>query len=155
MLSAGKAPFFCGIVGGFAYLAGHYALPFFLAHFPAMLLARGYLNRDKGFPWKRISVSWASGITGFILITSVWTGIVSVSNGKLMIGSSGGAAHAVMGPKDVDRRHPFFVGGLFKPKNDYAVHVFEDPSDVEFKTWSPFESKEYFIHQLRVIKANI
>ncbi len=34
------------------------------------------------------------------------------------------------------------------------MHVYEDPSEVKFNTWSPFESKEYFIHQLKVIKDN-
>jgi hypothetical protein len=60
-----------------------------------------------------------------------------------------------MGPKDVDRRHPAFYGGLHKPDNDYAIHVFEDPSGLDYKTWSPFESKEYFLHQLNLIKLNI
>jgi hypothetical protein len=60
-----------------------------------------------------------------------------------------------MGPTDIDRRAPHFYGGLHKPENDYSIHVFEDPSVVEFKTWSPFESKEYFIHQLKLIKLNI
>ena len=59
-----------------------------------------------------------------------------------------------MGPNDKDRRHPFFVGGLYKPRDAYAIHIFEDPSDVKFETWSAFESKEYFIHQLKVIKDN-
>ncbi len=93
-------------------------------------------------------------MAGFLIIISVWVGIVSAKYGHLTISSKGGAAHAVMGPKDIDRRHPFFVGGLFKPRDAYAVHIFEDPSEVEFKTWSPFESKEYFIHQLKVIKDN-
>ncbi len=150
-----KVSFFCGIAGGFAYLAHHYALPFFLIHFPVLLLIRGYMDKDKeGFPWKKVLISWGMGITGLLIITLVWVGIVSAKYGHLTISIKGGAAHAIMGPKDVDRRHPFFVGGLFKPRDAYAIHVFEDPSEVEFKTWSPFESKEYFIHQLKVIKDN-
>jgi 4-amino-4-deoxy-L-arabinose transferase-like glycosyltransferase len=156
LLTWRKVPFICGIVGGIAYLAHHYAFPFFLVHFPVLLLTRGYIDRDRlGFPWKKIIISWWLGIAGFIIIASVWIGIVSVKSGRFIISSSGGPAHAVMGPKDVDRRHPFFVGGLFKPKETYAIHVFEDASEVEFKTWSPFESKEYFIHQLRVVKMNL
>lgn len=155
ILTKRKISFYCGVAGGFAYLAHHYAFPFFFAHFPVLLLTRGYVDKDiAGFPWKKVLISWGLGITGFFIIASIWVGIVSVKNGHLMISAKGGAAHAVLGPKDVDRRHPFFVGGLYKPKNAYAVHVFEDPSDVEFKTWSPFESKEYFIHQLKVIKIN-
>lgn len=155
VLTGKKAAFFCGIASGFMYLAHHYAMPFFFAHFPVILLARGYLDRDSaGLPWKKGLLALGSGFTGFLIIVSIWIGIVSVKNGHFTISIKGGVAHAVMGPKDVDRRHPFFVGGLYKPKEDYMIHVFEDPSEVEFKTWSPFESKEYFIHQLKVIKDN-
>ncbi|MBI5739870.1 MAG: hypothetical protein HZA16_04035 [Nitrospirae bacterium] len=155
ILTGRKASFFCGVAGGFAYLAHHYALPFFLIHFPALLLTRGYMDRDKeGLPWKKILLSWGKGMIGCLMIASVWVGIVSAKYGHLTVSTKGGAAHAIMGPKDTDRRHPFFVGGLFKPRDAYAIHVFEDPSEVKFKTWSPFESKEYFMHQLRVIKDN-
>ena len=155
ILKRQKIAFLCGIVGGFSYLAHHYAMPFFLAHFPAILLLRGYINRDKaGLPWKKVFISLGSGIAGFLIISSIWIGVVSAKYGQLSISSKGGAAHAIMGPKDIDRRHSFFVGGLFKPRDAYAMHVFEDPSDIKFKTWSPFESKEYFIHQLKVIKGN-
>ncbi|HDH05253.1 MAG TPA: hypothetical protein ENH01_06005 [Nitrospirae bacterium] len=150
-----KISFFCGIAGGFSYLAHHYALPFFLAHYPLMLLLRGYIDRDKnGFPVKKVFMSLAAGVAGLLIISSIWIGIVSVKYGHLAISSKGSIAHAAVGPKDKDRRHPFFVGGLYKPRDAYAIHVFEDPSEVEFKTWSPFESREYFMYQLKLIKDN-
>lgn len=155
ILNDKKASFFCGIVGGFSYLAHHYALLFFLAHFPLMLLIIRYFNRDKeNYPLKNFFLSWGIGVAGFLIIVICWMGIVSVKYGHLTVSSKGSIAHSVMGPKDTDRRHPFFVGGLYKPRNSYAIHVFEDPSEVKFKTWSPFESKEYFMHQLRLIKDN-
>lgn len=136
-------------------MAHHYAFPFFLVHFPVLLLLRAYLSRDEDQVfWKKLFISWGIGIAGFLIIASVWVCVVSAKYGRLIISSKGGISHAVMGPKDVDRRHPFFVGGLYKPKDDYAIHVYEDPSSIKFKTWSPFESKEYFIHQLKVIKDN-
>jgi hypothetical protein len=150
-----KLPFFCGVAGGFSYLAHHYALPFFLVHFPVLLLTRGYADRDKeGFPWKKVFISWGMGITAFLIIASGWIFIVSAKYGHLIISPKGGIAHAIMGPNDKDRRHPFFAGGLYKPRDAYAIHIFEDISDVKFETWSPFESKEYFIHQIKVIKDN-
>lgn len=155
ILDRKKVPFFCGVAGGLAYLAHHYALPFFLLHFPVLLLIRGYMNKDKGgFPWKRLLAAWGKGITGFLIIATIWITIVSAKYGQLIISPKGGIAHAIMGPDDKDRRHPFFVGGLFRPRDDYAIHIFEDISDVKFETWSPFESREYFIHQIKVIKNN-
>jgi len=150
-----RKAFYCGLVGGFSYLAHHSAFPFFLAHFPLILLLRGYIDREtEGFSFRKVLTSWGIGVAGFLLIASIWITTVSVKYGNLRISSAGSAAHAIMGPKDVDRRHPFFVGGLFQPRDKYAIHVFEDPSNVKFKTWSPFESKEYFFHQFIVIKDN-
>lgn len=155
ILNKRRASFLCGIAGGFSYLAHHYALPFFLIHFPVMLLTRGYTDKkEEGFPWKKVFISWGKGIAALLIIASVWIGIVSSKYGHLIISPKGGIAHAIMGPKDKDRRHPYFVGGLFKPRDDYAIHIFEDPLDVKFESWSPFESKEYFMHQLHLIKDN-
>ena len=155
ILTHRKISFFCGIAGGFSYLAHHYALPFFLAHYPLMLLLRGYIDRDKNGPFlKKVLMSSVAGIAGLLIISSIWIGIVSAKYGHLAISNKGSIAHAAVGPKDKDRRHPFFVGGLYKPRDAYAIHVFEDPSEVEFKTWSPFESREYFMYQLKLIKDN-
>lgn len=148
-------PFYCGIVGGLSYLAHHYAFPFFVVYFPSQLILRGYFDREnEGFPWKKVFISWAAGITGFIMVASIWIGIVSAKYGHLTISSKGGIAHSRMGPANIDRSFPYFYGGLNKPDNTYSIHIFEDPSGLKFKTWSPFESKEYFLHQLKVIKDN-
>jgi len=155
ILSNKRISFYCGVTGGFSYLAHHSAFPLFLAHFPLLLFLRAYIDKDKtGFSLKKVLISWGVGIAGFLIIASIWIGIVSVKYGHFTISSAGSIAHAVMGPKDIDRRHPFFVGGLYKPKEAYQIHVFEDPSEVKFKTWSPFESKEYFMHQVKLIKDN-
>lgn len=156
ILDSRKRAFFCGIVGGFSYLAHHSALPSFVVHFPLMLLLRGYSGRDmEGFSMKSILISWGTGMTAFLLITSIWISAMSLKYGHLTISSASPIAHASVGPQDTDRRPPHFYGGLNKPKNEYVIHVFEDPSGLKFKTWSPFESRAYFIHQLKVIKDNL
>jgi hypothetical protein len=152
-LTKGRRTFFCGVVGGFSYLAHHYAFPFFLLHFPVMLFLSGYIDRDKEvFPWKKVLLSWGSGMAGFLIIASLWVGVVSVKYGHFTISSKGSIVNAGIGPKGVG--HPFFTGGLYKPRDAYAIHVCEDPSEVKFNTWSPFESKEYFIYKLKLIKSN-
>jgi hypothetical protein len=155
VLSMRRFPFFGGITAGCAYLAHHYFFPFFFVHFPSMLFLSAYFSKEnERFPWKNVFISWVIGIMGFLIIASQWIGIVSVKYGQLTISSKGSIAHAVMGPADKDRHYPFFIGGLYKPKNLSASHVYEDPSEIQFKTWSPFESREYFIHQLKLIKNN-
>jgi hypothetical protein len=148
-----KTSLLCGVFGGLAYLAHHYAFPFFLVHFPSVLLLRGYIDREKaGFPLKKIIVSWGTGMAAFLMIASLWIGAVSVKYGHFTISSKGPIAHAAVGPKG--KGHPFFSGGLYVPRDSYAIHVFEDPSEVKFKTWSPFESRENFLYQLGLIKEN-
>ena len=57
ILNKKKVSFFCGVAGGFSYLAHHYALPFFFVHFLVLLLTRWYIDKDKdGFPWKRFLI---------------------------------------------------------------------------------------------------
>lgn len=150
-----KSSIYCGIAGGFSYLAHHYAFPFFMAHLPFMLLLKAYIDKDnEGFQLKKVLISWGLGMAGFLIIASIWAGMVSVKYGHLTISSKGPIAHASMGPGDIDRKPPHFYGGLNKPNNEYSIHVFEDPSGLKFKTWSPFENKVYFMHQLKLIKNN-
>lgn len=156
ILNSRKRAFFCGIAGGFSYLAHHSALPSFVVHFPLMLLLIGYTVRDtEGFSLKKILISWGIGMAAFLLIASMWISVMSLKYGHLTISSASPIAHAAVGPSGIDRRPPHFYGGLNKPKNEYAVHVFEDPSGLKFKTWSPFESRAYFMHQFKVIKDNL
>ena len=153
VLDSKTRPFYLGIVSAISYLAHHYAMPFFLVHYPIALFLRGYIDRDSaGINWRKILTSWASGMVGFLLIASMWVGTVSFKYGELSISSKGSIAHAAVGPKS--KGHPFFSGGLYKPRDEYAIHVVEDPSNVKFNTWSPFESKEYFFYQLELIKEN-
>ena len=150
-----KISFACGIIGGISFLAHHYALPFVLVHFPLMLILRGYIDKGKElFPFKNMLMSMMIGLAGFFIVAALWIGIVSVKYGQLTISAKGSIAHSSMGPTDMDRRAPHFYGGLNKPINEYAMHVFEDHSELKFKTWSPFDSKEYFFHQLKLIKMN-
>lgn len=155
VLTSKKTSFLCGLAAGFSYLSHHYAFPFFMVHFPLILLTRWYLSDSrKTIAKKEVMRAWGVGVAGFFIIASIWVGTLSLKYGELIISPKGGIAHAIMGPADKDRRHPFFVSGLFNPRDDYAIHVFEDISDVQFESWSPFESREYFIHQLKVIKNN-
>jgi len=83
-----KISFYCGIVGGFSFLAHQYALPFFLAHFPLLLFLRRYIDRNKGnVPMERVFISWGVGILGFLIIVSGWVGVVSAKYGHFTIAS--------------------------------------------------------------------
>jgi hypothetical protein len=101
ILSNKRISIYCGIAGGFSYLAHHYAFPFFMAHFPSILFLKAYIDRGKEgrFHLKKVLISWGLGIAGFLIIASIWVGIVSVKYGHLTISSKGPIAHASMGPE--------------------------------------------------------
>ncbi len=154
ILNNKRVSFLSGLAGGFSYLAHHYALPFFIIHFPTTLILRCYLlnKYEQKNLLRRFLRSFVLGLSGFIIVSSIWICIVSIKYGHLTFSNKGGIAHAALSPKGTG--HPFFKGGLYKPRDSYAIHVFEDPSEVKFNTWSPFESKEYFLHQIKLIKMN-
>ncbi len=153
-----RAAFFCGVAGGLAYFAKHYAFWFFIVHFPVMLLLRGYIERQgKRIRFKKILLSWVIGMIGLLLVSSIWITVLSAKFGHLTITPVGNLVYAKLGPTDVDRRDPSFTGGLNRPSNPYSIHSWEDPEEIKekYKTWSPFENKAYFMHQLRMIRNNL
>lgn len=158
VLTNKKAAVLCGIVAGSAYLAKHYALPFFLVHFPSTLLLMGYIYKaEKAVVFKKILVQIVIGITAFFIITAPWIISISLKYDQVTIGTTGRANHAIMGPNNEIKEvygHISFHG-LHKPDNDYTLNTWEDPSEMGYKSWSPFESKEFLIYQLKIIKNNL
>jgi len=146
-----RLPFLSGIVGGLSYLAHHYAFPFFVVHYPVTLIVRKYIATEQA--WNKYLKSLIMGFLGFILVSSIWIGITTKKYGVLTFSYKGTVMNAAIAPKGTG--HPYFKGGLFKPRDPYALHVFEDPSEVKLTSWSPFENKEYFLHQIAIIRMNI
>jgi hypothetical protein len=156
ILRSKRGAFLCGAVAGLAYLAKHYALPFFIIHFPLTLILAVYFEKGrKDVLIKKVFSTFFSGLIGFLIISLPWIFLISSKYQYPTFATSGGINHAMVGPEDKDRRHPSFYGGLHKPGNSYAVHSWEDPSEIEYKRWSPLESKAYFMHQLRLMKGNV
>jgi hypothetical protein len=151
ILNNRRISFLSGAIGGVSYLAHHYAFPFFIVHYPSTLFLRNFIIRDQS---RSLLKSLILGFVGFSFVCSMWIGIMSIKYGHLIITGKAGITYAAFSPKG-SGGHPFFKGGLYKPRDPYAIHVFEDPSEVKVDIWSPFESKEYFLHQIRLIRMNI
>jgi hypothetical protein len=62
-------------------------------------------------------------------------------------------AHAVAGPPDVNRQHPFAI--TFHRPEPGRITSWEDPSLMPYKYWSPIESSAYALHQLKVMAKNV
>jgi 4-amino-4-deoxy-L-arabinose transferase-like glycosyltransferase len=144
-----------GAVGGVAFFAKNYMLPFFMLHFPVTILVRFFFReREARPPLQRLIASYVIGVAIFLAISSLWMAVLSAKYGEFTITGKGKIAYALMGPEEV-RHPPLFMDGLHKTKNDYAIHVFEDHSELKYTEWSPFESWEYFMHQVSLIQKNL
>ncbi len=155
ILKDNKVALHAGIIGGLAYLAKNYALPFFIIHFPLMLLLRYHLEKkENNFSKSRLMLSLIIGISGFVIVSSIWVSILSLKYEEFTITGKAKIIKALMAPEDI-RHPPMFGDGLHRLNNSYSIHFFEDTSGLSVKTWSPFESKKYFMHQLNLIKDNL
>ena len=156
LLEQKKIPFICGLIAGIAFLAKQFALPFFLVHFPLILLLRGYIDRDKKRPvFRGVLLSFFIGITVFSLTIMPWILTMSSKYHKLTFGASGSDTYAVSGPIETQKKM-----GLFKPRPEtlHTLHKYEDVrdiADVGLKPWSPFDSRSAFMYQVKLALHNI
>jgi hypothetical protein len=88
----------------------------------------------------------------FALMAAPWISVLSIKYHKLTFSTTAAIAHAVVGPPDVDRYHPF--GRTFHQPEPGRLTSWEDPSLMKYKYWSPFANKDYAMHQLKLIARN-
>ena len=135
-----------GLLGGAAYWAKAYALPFGLIHLPVSM----WLTRD---PAKLRSKRWQEfgiALGAFAVPVLLWISVLSWKQGSPTIGSSGPINHAVVGPPDEVRYHPV-VFGVPRPPH---VSIWETPETLPYLLWSPWESPTYLMHQIKVAFEN-
>jgi hypothetical protein len=97
------------------------------------------------------SLGWT--ILGTLLICSPWLSVISVKYGMLTFGTSGPLNHAIVGPPDIERYHPF--GVTFHQPEAGRLTSWEDPAPALYHQWSPFHSSDYAIYQLQLILSNL
>ncbi len=141
-----------GLLGGLAFLSKAFNAPFFVAHFTAVVLLRCWCAGWRGH-WRPGLRRWLAGMALGACLIVPWVGLLSLKYGKPTVSNAGAANHALVGPADIHRWHPW-ISGLWPPAEG-RLTVWEDPSDIPYKTWSPFASRAYFMHQLRVMGHGI
>jgi hypothetical protein len=120
-----------------------------------LILNYFFYKKEKSVTKRNIVISFLIGITAFFLIASLWVTALSVKYDEFTITKKGSISHSLMGPEADRLKSSPFHSGLHKPDNEYALHIQEDHSGISLSSWSPFESKEYFMHQLSLIKMNL
>src|SRR5882762_9997542 len=100
-------PFAAGVVGGFAFLAKAFAMPFVIVHLLATLIIHASRIRAEaaaagaapthGTMRRAVVSAYGRGLLGFLLVASPWIAAMSWKYGHLTAGSAGAAAHGVTG----------------------------------------------------------
>lgn len=130
--------FLCGLLGGVAYLAKNYALPFVLAHL-ALTLAAGLLLRRKYpiLPFRPARLAFAAA--GLALVALPWVAVISVHDGGLTIGSAGGLTRAAYAPGSDVGEKPIHSFQQLRPGR---LTSWENPLEIQYdwQRWSPFSA---------------
>jgi hypothetical protein len=161
LLKSRRRQFAAGIVGGFAYLAKSFALPFVLAHLLMTLLVKSTQSRKQeplappASPLRNLSSAYARGLLGFLLIAGPWIGALSWKYHHLTFGSAGAAAHGMIGPEDVAgfKRQGVAMRANFAIPPGPFLTPFENPEKL-YPRWSPFTSKDNFLWQVSIIQQH-
>ncbi|HEV8608209.1 MAG TPA: hypothetical protein VGQ99_22930 [Tepidisphaeraceae bacterium] len=160
LLESSGRQFLAGVVGGFAYLAKSFGLPFVLAHLLMTLILLISRREEgavavRGERLKKLSFAYARGLLGFLLIAAPWIGALSWKYHHLTFGSAGAAAHGMLAPQDLpeaSKQGWLMRWNLEVPTGPY-ITITENPEKL-YPRWSPFASKAYFQHQCTIIRRH-
>ncbi len=139
-----------GLLWGLAYLTKAVALPLGCL---TMLAFAGldYLRNRGALPaiFRQVLVRGAV----FALVAAPWVATLSLKYHQLTFSTSARISHALTGPPDVDRYHPF--ARTFHEPEPGRITSWEEPSQMAYRTWSPFENAAYLRHQIKVVGRNL
>ena len=150
--------FATGALGGLAYLAKLYALPFFAVHFPVALLCHLWARRW-GEGWlRRFGSALGLGVAGFAVVAAPQVALLTSKYGRLTFGTAAGKSYTLVGPGSGSARARG-IQGLRKPPPD-APNVWQDATR-ERLVWPkqgapcPFSSLEAFARLVKVASRNV
>lgn len=141
--------FLCGILGALAYLSKSYAFPFFIVHFILFNLIYYFKGLKK--IRKNILINLSVGIIIFLFISGLWAGIISEKYGMITVGTASQYNYDMFGPNHGGTAY----SGLIKPEDPKLISAWEDASYFKLEGWSPLDSYNSFIYQLKLVYTNI
>jgi len=144
-----RAQFSAGLLWGLAYLAKAVALPLALLVALAMVV-RLIVGRASTFRAARAAI--LTTMLGMLLVAGPWIAVISWKYRVLTFSTSARINHAIVGPPDVDRNHPG-VRGFHAPEPG-RLTSWEDPSELPYRYWSPFDSLAHAVYQMKLIYWN-
>lgn len=146
----------CGLLGATAYFAKGYGFPFFLSHF---LLFNGLHFKASADQAQRSKVlrNLVTGLSVFFLLSIPWITVLSHKYGELTFSTAGKYNRALVGPDSEGFFYgqPHYQRGFLAPPNETAVSEWEDPSLHELEHWSPWDSWDSFLYQIKLTVQNM
>ncbi len=134
-----------GTLWGLAYLAKAVAFP--LAVVVTLVVAG--LRLLIGGERKQVLLAATITVSVFTLVALPWVVTLSAKYGHFTFSTSGKINHSIVGPEDVDRYHPVFR--TFHQPDAGRVTQWEDPSRMDYKSWSPLANLS---HQVKLVQKN-
>ncbi len=144
-----STPLMAGIWLGIAYFAKPIAflMAFILSVGISILWVRSRVGSIT-----QVLRSLAITLLSFLCLASPWVLILSHKYHHLTFTTSGTINHALVGPPDEDRYHPF--RRKFHIPEPGRITSWEDPSHMPYKYWSPFDNMKNIKYQLFLIYRN-
>jgi len=139
-----------GIVWGLAYLAKSIALPLAIL---TILSFSGLALLTKSVDRAALLRKFTTTVLAFGLVVGPWITVISLKYGRPTFSTAARISHALTGPGDLERYHPF--ARTFHRPEPGRVTSWEDPSNMAYHYWSPFQSSAYATHQVRVVLRNL
>jgi MFS family permease len=139
-----------GALWGLAYLAKAMALPLAMLFVALAGFVRFHREHQNG------RVVWRSVLLTFLvfgLVAAPWVFTLSLKYHTPTFSTAARISHTIAGPGDMDRYHP--VARSFHVPEKGRITAWEDPSQMDYRVWSPFDNAEYAKHQLGVILRNV
>ncbi len=121
-----KYAFYCGIIGFIAYLTKQYAFYFFVLHFTiinAIYLYYYWITDYK----KRIIKNYIVGFITFLILSSIWIGLVSYRYKNFTLENST-KINVFLLLKSKQNDSLLTDYGLLPPSNHSAINAWEDPT---------------------------
>ncbi len=136
-----------GAIGALMYFGKAYTLPFFLLHFPIVMLVRRQdpeARRREGLP----AIAAALGVC--LCLSGVWVLVLKWKYDRFFISSVGPHARAWAMLPDGDSTQQGFL-----PPPASGTSAWNDPTAIPVRAWSPFASKTDFLLQITTILRNL